>query len=180
MSDPYYRSPAWKALRSNVLRRDPVCKTPGCGRASTHADHIQPRADGGADALWNLRGLCEGCHNSRTARGNGELRRITGCDRRGLPTDLAHPCFQSMGPALEATETAILAGQIAHGGHPILTWNARNAIVVPDPAGNRKIDKVRSTARVDGLQAMCQAIGLYARRPANTSQDWGLDLVVAI
>ncbi len=88
--------------------------------------------------------------------------------------------FASMGPALDATEIAILAGGVAHGGHPILTWNARNAIMVPDPAGNRKIDKVRSTARVDGLQAMCQAIGLYARRPADEAQDWGIDLVVAI
>jgi phage terminase large subunit-like protein len=88
--------------------------------------------------------------------------------------------YASMGPALDETEIAILAGKVAHGAHPVLTWNARNAIVVPDPAGNRKIDKVRSTARVDGLQAMCQAIGLYARRPADESQDWGLDFVVAL
>jgi 5-methylcytosine-specific restriction protein A len=94
VSDPYYQTPEWRALRAAVLRRDPLCKTPGCGRASEHADHIIPRAKGGADAMFNLRGLCEGCHNSRTARGNGELRRVIGCDARGLPTDPADPWWQ--------------------------------------------------------------------------------------
>ena len=95
MSANYYRSAGWRALRAACLRRDPVCATAGCGRASTHADHIKPRTDGGADALWNLRGLCEACHNSRTARGNGELRRIAGCDARGLPTDPSDPWWQA-------------------------------------------------------------------------------------
>ena len=34
---------------------------------------------------------------------------------------------------------------------------------LPDPPGSRKIDKVRSTARVDGWQAMCQVIWILRR-----------------
>src|SRR5439155_1447368 len=82
LSNPYYRTAGWRALRAACLRRDPVCKTPGCGRASTHADHVVPRAEGGADALSNLRGLCGSCHNRRSASGNAAPR-VVGCDEAG-------------------------------------------------------------------------------------------------
>jgi 5-methylcytosine-specific restriction endonuclease McrA len=89
MSDPFYRSHRWIQLRADCLARDPVCRTPGCGRPSTHADHIVPRAEGGADALHNLRGLCPSCHNRRSATGNAAPRAV-GCDERGQPLDPGH------------------------------------------------------------------------------------------
>lgn len=89
MSAAFYRSPAWKRMRAACLARDPVCRSPGCGRPSSHADHLVPRAKGGADALPNLQGLCESCHNARTGRGNGELR-TKGCDVSGRPLDPGH------------------------------------------------------------------------------------------
>lgn len=50
-----------------ILRRDPICKD--CGRApSNHADHIVALAQGGTWALSNGQGLCETCHNQKTAR----------------------------------------------------------------------------------------------------------------
>lgn len=87
MSDPFYRTPAWKRLRAAVLARDPVCRAPGCGLPSVHADHIIPRGRGGADALENLRGLCMSCHTSR--RGTAEPR-AKGCHADGTPRDAGH------------------------------------------------------------------------------------------
>jgi 5-methylcytosine-specific restriction endonuclease McrA len=89
MSSAFYRSAEWKALRAACLRRDPVCRTPGCGRASTHADHVVPRARGGPDDLVNLQGLCASCHNRRSASGNAEPR-VVGADAAGRPLDPTH------------------------------------------------------------------------------------------
>lgn len=95
MSAPFYRSAEWRRLRAAVLARDPVCATRGCGRKSTHADHIVPRARGGGDTLDNLRGACASCHNRRSAAGNAPLRAI-GCDARGRPLDPADPWAESV------------------------------------------------------------------------------------
>jgi 5-methylcytosine-specific restriction endonuclease McrA len=87
MSDPFYRTETWRRLRAACLRRDPVCTTPGCGAPATEADHITPRAKGGADALWNLRGLCKPCHGQRRRGGEPRAR---GCDESGQPRDPGH------------------------------------------------------------------------------------------
>ncbi len=73
--------------------------------------------------------------------------------------------FQSMGPAVDALETAILNRTIAHPGHPILTWNLSNAAIEIDPAGARKISKAKSTERVDGAVALVMAVGLAGMKP---------------
>jgi len=58
--------------------------------------------------------------------------------------------FQSMSPALRDLESAILNKRIAHGGHPVLETCARNATVQADPAGNRKLSKMKSMAGSTG------------------------------
>src|SRR3546814_7998391 len=68
-----------------------------------------------------------------------------------------------MAPAVDAFEAALLAGELRHGNHPILRWNASNAVFDVDPAGARKLNKARSTDRIDGLQALVMACGLAAR-----------------
>lgn len=67
-----------------------------------------------------------------------------------------------MGPAVDALEAAVLDGGLRHD-NPVLDWNAANAVTVQDPAGARKIAKDKSTDRVDGLVALCMAIGLHRR-----------------
>lgn len=67
--------------------------------------------------------------------------------------------FKDMSPALEQFETALLNQTVRHDGHPVLTWNAANAVAVQDPAGNRKVDKAKATGRVDGIVATVMAFG---------------------
>jgi phage terminase large subunit-like protein len=47
-------------------------------------------------------------------------------------------------------------------GNPVLAMCAANAVVVPDAAGNRKLDKSKATGRIDGLQALAMAEGVEA------------------
>ena len=72
---------------------------------------------------------------------------------------------QSMSPALRDLEQVILDGQLAHGGHPILTMCVNNTVIALDDAGNRKPSKRRSTGRIDGLVALAMAIGCSPLRP---------------
>lgn len=67
--------------------------------------------------------------------------------------------FKDMSPAIDAMEAALLNKRIRHGGNHVLTWCAANAKATRDSAGNRKLDKVRSTGRIDGIQALAMAYG---------------------
>lgn len=65
---------------------------------------------------------------------------------------------QDMTPALIALETELLNGNLRHGNHPILTWCAANAVIDRRAAGDRKLDKAKSTGRIDGMVALAMAI----------------------
>ena len=68
--------------------------------------------------------------------------------------------FQGISPALRDLEGEILNGRLAHGGHPVLTMCMGNAVVRSDPAGNRKLDKAKSSGRIDGAVALAMAMGV--------------------
>lgn len=71
--------------------------------------------------------------------------------------------YKDMGPAIDALELAIFERRLVHPGHPILNWNASNAVAVMDPAGNRKLDKDKARFRIDGMVALAMAMGLRSR-----------------
>ena len=68
--------------------------------------------------------------------------------------------YVSMAPALDVTEIEFLNERVVHGGNPVMRMCAANAVVIQDPAGNRKLDKSKSTGRIDGVQALTMMIGL--------------------
>lgn len=67
--------------------------------------------------------------------------------------------FVSMSPALRELEARLLAKQLRHGNHPVLTMCAANAVTVADDAGNRKFTKSKATGRIDGMVALAMAVG---------------------
>ena len=77
--------------------------------------------------------------------------------------------FKDMSPALDQFETAILNRTVRHNGHPVLTWCAANAVTDSDPAGNRKLNKVKATGRIDlvvaAVMAYASAAALAAPQP---------------
>ena len=70
----------------------------------------------------------------------------------------------------------MLKNKIRHGGHPLLNLGAAHAVVVRDPAGNRKIAKDKSTQRIDVLVA-----SLMAAHPllAQTTAEFDIGAMIA-
>lgn len=66
--------------------------------------------------------------------------------------------FRDMSPPTKELMRLVLEHRLAHGGHPVLSWNMDNAFVRTDPAGNLKIDKQKSTEKVDGAVALVMAL----------------------
>lgn len=73
--------------------------------------------------------------------------------------------FKDMSPAVDIIDRMIVQRRIRHGGHPVLMWNAYNAVVTIDPAKNRKLDKAKSIGRIDGLVALAMAFSLTRVEP---------------
>lgn len=76
-----------------------------------------------------------------------------------LPLEPHGQGFKDMSPALDALEADLLAERVRHGGNMALAMCAKNAVVVKDPAGNRKLDKAKATGRIDGMVAFVMAEG---------------------
>ena len=76
-----------------------------------------------------------------------------------LPLEPFGQGFKDMSPALEDLEADLLNSRINHGDHPILNMCAANAIATKDPAGGRKLDKSKTTGRIDGLVALAMSYG---------------------
>lgn len=89
--------------------------------------------------------------------------------------------FKDMGPAVDEFERRLLGiielrseeegsteeffdteavESLRHDGNPVMTWCAGNAVIVSDPAGNRKADKAKATGRIDGIIASIMATGI--------------------
>ncbi len=78
--------------------------------------------------------------------------------------------YASMSAPTKELLRLVLAGQLRHGGHPVLRWMADNMVVTTDPAGNIKPAKDKSTERIDGMVALIMAIDRATRRgPAKRS-----------
>ncbi|MBK8772730.1 MAG: terminase large subunit [Rhizobiales bacterium] len=80
--------------------------------------------------------------------------------------------FKDMSPALDAFETAVMNRTLRHNGHPVLTMCAANAVTDSDPAGNRKLNKIKATGRIDIVVAAVMAYASAASdiAPANLDE----------
>lgn len=77
--------------------------------------------------------------------------------------------FKDMSIALDGLENKFLNKLFRHGDNPVLAMCAANAAVVSDPTNNRKLDKLKSTGRIDGLQAL--AIAEFCAEKPDEEQD---------
>lgn len=79
--------------------------------------------------------------------------------------------FKSMSSPVKAIEALALQKQLNHGNNPVLTWCVSNVAIVQDPAENVKIDKSKSSERVDGAVGLAMAIG-RAESYKDETADW--------
>lgn len=68
--------------------------------------------------------------------------------------------FASMSAPTKQIETLVLQKKINHGNNPVLTWMMSNVTLKRDPADNIKIDKSKSSEKVDGMVALAMAFGI--------------------
>jgi phage terminase large subunit-like protein len=66
--------------------------------------------------------------------------------------------FRDMSNPTKDLMRLVLEGSIRHNNNPVLRWNMDNVFVRTDPAGNLKIDKEKSTEKVDGAVALVMAL----------------------
>lgn len=62
---------------------------------------------------------------------------------------------------LTELEKMVMRKQINHGRNPVLEWMNRNVVIFSDTNGNFKIDKAKSSEKVDGMVALGMAIGQW-------------------
>ena len=74
--------------------------------------------------------------------------------------------FRDMSPPTKELMKLVLEGRINHGGNPVLRWMADNAVARTDPAGNIKLDKQKSTEKIDGMIALIMALDRAIRHEA--------------
>ena len=67
--------------------------------------------------------------------------------------------YASMSAPTKELEKMILRKQIIHGGNPVLRWQLSNVQLQEDPAGNIKINKAKSSEKVDGMVALVMSLG---------------------
>lgn len=68
--------------------------------------------------------------------------------------------FKEMSPAVDCLERLIIQKRVRHGAHPVLLWCATNCVITRDAAGGRKLDKAKSTGRIDPIVALAMAFSL--------------------
>jgi phage terminase large subunit-like protein len=70
---------------------------------------------------------------------------------------------RSYHPAMQALEAAYATGKLAHGGDPVLRWNAANLVPRYDVNLNMAPDRKRSADKIDGMVALLMAFGIAVR-----------------
>ena len=76
----------------------------------------------------------------------------------------------NIAPAARELERLVLARQLRHGNHPLLTWCAGNAVADVDVNGNVRPSKRKSTERIDGIAALVTALACASALPPPASE----------
>jgi phage terminase large subunit-like protein len=85
--------------------------------------------------------------------------------------------FVSMSEPTKNLEVMILRKELAHLGHPVLSWCMSNLAIKEDAAGNIKPDKEAKTEKIDGAVALIMALGIGQSAPEGSSFDGNLLLL---
>jgi phage terminase large subunit-like protein len=72
--------------------------------------------------------------------------------------------YKDMSPAINVLHKLVLEHKLRHGNHPVLAMCAAHAVITTDPANNRKLDKSKSSGRIDALVALAMAVNAATLR----------------
>ena len=88
----------------------------------------------------------------------GAVQMTQDLDNMGLTVIPFGQGFKDMSPSTKELMNLVLGKQIKHNGNPVLHWMMDNVCVRTDPAGNIKMDKSKSTEKIDGAVATVMAL----------------------
>ena len=77
----------------------------------------------------------------------------------GIPMSQFGQGYRSMSAPSKELEKLVLKKGLNHLNNPVLRWQCENVQLQTDPAGNIKINKQRSSEKVDGMVALVMALG---------------------
>ncbi len=109
---------------------------------------------------------------------------------RGMPEDEIEALFfrvtqgpDGMGPHIGELQAQLLDGNIRHGGHPVLEWNAKNAILIRGRVSDKYMlakPKNQDHKRIDGMVALAMAAGRRAMMIAEEPQFVDAGMLIAV
>jgi phage terminase large subunit-like protein len=67
--------------------------------------------------------------------------------------------FKSMSYPTKKLEEMVINKELVHNGNKAMRWMMSNIMIVRDPADNIKIDKAKSSEKVDGPVSLVMALG---------------------
>jgi phage terminase large subunit-like protein len=70
--------------------------------------------------------------------------------------------YASLTAPAKLLEGHVAGGLVHHDGNPVLAWMVANAVAEIDAAGNIKPSRERSSAKIDGVAAWCDALFAWA------------------
>ena len=82
-------------------------------------------------------------------------------ENEGIPMEMVRQGFVTMNEACKKLESDMATGNMDHGGNPVLRSHALNVMVKTDPSGSIKIDKQRSSEKVDGMAALADCYACH-------------------
>jgi phage terminase large subunit-like protein len=89
----------------------------------------------------------------------------------GLNAVLVRQGFLSLSGPSKELEMLLLGRMLDHGGHPVLTWCARNVATERDAMENIKPSKKKSTERIDGIVAAVMGLGVAMQAEPEADLD---------
>lgn len=78
-------------------------------------------------------------------------------DSEGFITVEIRQGFGTLSEPTKSIMSLVLQKKMIHFNNPVLTWAMNNAVVTSDPAGNIKLDKSKTTFRIDPVAALVNA-----------------------
>jgi phage terminase large subunit-like protein len=145
------------------VRRGFIQTTPGNVTDYGAIRHALTDADDGLANQYDLRRLCVDQWSAFQLA--GELK-----EQDGLPVEFLRQGFASLTAPTKELERLYIAGRLRHD-NPVLDWNVENAVARMDPAGNVKLDKEKSTARIDLLASTVNALGAWLMDTAESAHS---------
>ena len=101
----------------------------------------------------------------------GAIQMVQNLENMGFTVVPFGQGFKDMSPPTKELMKLTLEQRIAHGGHPVLRWMLDNVCAKSDPAGNIKMDKEKSTEKIDGAVATVMALDRAIRCGNDTGES---------